>query len=67
MEARCPNYQCVTPTISGLVQQIVVSYLRHGYVHFVTGVVPVSEEPEHVDDTILRKYGPRRKKCRTAS
>jgi hypothetical protein len=50
------DYPCVAISIHGLVQQITVSYLRHGYYWYVSGTLPEGVEPEHVDETILAKY-----------
>ena len=50
------DYQCKAVSIDGLVQQIAVSYLRHGYYWYVTGAVREGLDPSHVDETIISKY-----------
>ena len=56
MAYRCPKYQCEATTVDGLVQQVAVSYLRHGYWWYVTGMIPERKEPLEVDENILTKY-----------
>ncbi len=56
MEYRCKKYRAVTTSIEGLVQQIALSYLRHGYHWYVTGTIPQRKDPCVVDDNVLRKY-----------
>jgi hypothetical protein len=56
MLAKWNDYQCKAVSIDGLVQQIAVSYLRHGYYWYVTGAVREGLDPEHVDETIISKY-----------
>ena len=50
-------YRCVAVSIEGLVQQIAVSYLRHGYWWYVTGTIPPNKEPAEVDRKLIAKYG----------
>ena len=56
MAYRCPHYRCVTTSMEGLLQQVALSYLRHGYWWYVTGIVPERKEPLEIDDNILTKY-----------
>lgn len=49
-------YRCVATSPEGLVQQVAVSYLRHGYWYYVTGRIPSGKDPESVDQKILDKY-----------
>lgn len=49
-------YRCVATSPEGLVQQVAVSYLRHGYWYYVTGRIPTGKDPEAVDRKILDKY-----------
>ena len=56
MAYRCPYYLCETTTLEGLVQQITLSYLRHGYWWYVTGLIPERKDPLEVDHNILTKY-----------
>jgi hypothetical protein len=50
------KYRCVTSSISGFVQQIACSYLRHGYWFYVTGIIPPDKDPEELDRKLIRKY-----------
>ena len=50
-------YRCVAVSIEGLVQQIAVSYFRHGYWWYVTGTVPPNKEPTEIDRKLIAKYG----------
>jgi len=42
--------------MEGLLQQVALSYLRHGYWWYVTGIVPARKEPLEIDQNILIKY-----------
>ena len=42
--------------MEGLIQQVALSYLRHGYWWYVTGIVPERKEPTEIDHNILSKY-----------
>lgn len=46
----------VATTPEGLVQQVAVSYLRHGYFYFVTGRIPADKDPVAVDKKLIAKY-----------
>jgi hypothetical protein len=46
----------VATSREGLIQQVAVSYLRHGYWWYVTGTIPDRKAPESVDKNILTKY-----------
>lgn len=50
-------YRCVATSPEGLVQQVAVSYLRHGYWWYVTGRIPNGKPPELIDQKLLDKYG----------
>ena len=56
MAYRCPHYSCEATTIEGLIQQVALSYLRHGYWWYVTGMISTRKDPQEVDDNILIKY-----------
>ena len=56
MTYRCSKYLCEAVSIDGLVQQVTVSYLRHGYWWYVTGTIPERKDPHQVDHNILTKY-----------
>ena len=60
MAYRCPNYLCEATTIEGLIQQVALSYLRHGYWWYVTGTVPERKHPAIADYNILSKYNIRK-------
>jgi hypothetical protein len=42
--------------MEGLLQQVALSYLRHGYWWYVTGIIPERKDPDEVDHNILIKY-----------
>jgi hypothetical protein len=46
----------VATTPEGLVQQVAVSYLRHGYWYYVTGRIPEGKDVETVDQKLITKY-----------
>lgn len=50
------RYRCVASSPEGLVQQVAVCYLRHGYWWYVTGRVPKGKDPEAVDRKLIAKY-----------
>ena len=56
MAYRCPHYLCEATSMEGLIQQVALSYLRHGYWWYVTGIVPERKEPTEIDHNILSKY-----------
>ncbi len=51
------TYRCVATSPEGLVQQVAVSYLRHGYWFYVTGQVKSGKDLEALDRKLLSKYG----------
>ena len=51
------RYRCVAKSPEGLVQQVAVSYLRHGYWWYVTGRIPNGKDPAQVDRKLIEKYG----------
>ncbi len=53
---RRTSYRCVATSAAGLVQQVAVSYLRHGYWYYVTGQIPENKDPATVDRKLLTKY-----------
>lgn len=50
-------YRCVATSPEGLVQQLAVSYLRHGYWYYVTGRIKRGKDPEAIDRKLIEKYG----------
>ena len=50
------SYRYIATTPEGLVQQVAVSYLRHGYWWYVTGRIPAMKPPEVIDQKLLSKY-----------
>lgn len=46
----------IATTPEGLVQQVAVSYLRHGYFYYVTGRIPADKDPVAVDKKLIAKY-----------
>lgn len=54
---RIMQYRCVASSPEGLVQQVAVSYLRHGYWWYVTGRLPKKKDPKALDRKLVAKYG----------
>lgn len=50
------QYRCEAVSVTGFVQQIACTYLRHGYWFYVTGVIPQDKDPRAVDAKLLKKY-----------
>jgi len=50
------QYRCVASSPEGLVQQVAVSYLRHGYWFYVSGWVKPGKDPEQIDRKLIDKY-----------
>ena len=50
-------YRCVATSPEGLVQQVAVSYLRHGYWFYVSGRIQANKDPVKIDRKLLAKYG----------
>ena len=50
------QYRCVASSPEGLVQQVAVSYLRHGYWFYVSGWIKRGKDPEQVDRKLIDKY-----------
>ena len=50
-------YPFVATSIEGFVQQIAVSYVRHGYFFYVTGWIPEGKDPVLVDRKLVERYG----------
>lgn len=42
--------------MAGFIQQLAVSYIRHGYWFYVTGVVPAGKDPRGVDAKLIQLY-----------
>lgn len=51
------SYRCVATSPEGLVQQVAVSYLRHGYWFYVTGRIKPGKDRESIDRKLIEKYG----------
>jgi hypothetical protein len=49
-------YRCVATSPEGLVQQVAVSYLRHGYWFYVSGRVKPGKDPASLDVKLIAKY-----------
>lgn len=47
----------VATTLEGFIQQLAVSYVKNGYVFYVTGGVPADKDPREVDEKLVSKYG----------
>jgi hypothetical protein len=50
------TYRCVAQSPEGLVQQVAVSYLRHGYWWYTCGRIPVDKDPTRIDEKLIAKY-----------
>ena len=50
------EYKYIATSRDGFIQQI-VCYVRHGYVHYVKGVVKNGKEPAAIDEKLLGLYG----------
>ena len=50
------KYRCVASSPEGLVQQVAVCYLRHGYWWYVTGRIPDGKDPTAIDRKLIEKY-----------
>ena len=51
------EYRCVAKSPEGLVQQVAVSYLRHGYWFYVTGHIKTGKDATAIDRKLIAKYG----------
>lgn len=51
------QYRCVASSPEGLVQQLAVSYLRHGYWYYVTGYLKQGTDLAALDRKLIEKYG----------
>lgn len=49
-------YRCVATSVGGFVQQLAVSYLRHGYWFYVPGQVPPGKDPALLDEKLIERY-----------
>src|SRR5258707_11839280 len=51
------QYRSEVVSVTGFVQQIACSFLRHGYWWYVTGRVPAGKDAKSVDRKLIEKYG----------
>ncbi len=49
-------YRCIATSVAGFVQQLAVSYIRHGYWFYVTGIIPAEKDPAGVDAKLVELY-----------
>ena len=49
-------YRCVATSVRAFVQQVAVSYIRHGYREYVEGWVPEPKNPAMLDAKLVTKY-----------
>lgn len=49
-------YRCVATSVAGFVQQLAVSYIRHGYWFYVTGIIPAEKDPAVIDAKLIELY-----------
>ena len=50
------SYNYVATSVAGFVQQLAVSYIRHGYWFYVAGHVPPGRLPEDIDAKLIAQY-----------
>jgi len=50
-------YRCVASSVEAFIQQLAVSYVRHGYFFYVSGTIPEGKDPEKTDRKIIEQYG----------
>lgn len=50
------HYRCEAASIAGFIQQLAVSYVRHGYWFYVAGRVPAHKDPWAVDAKLIDRY-----------
>ena len=50
------DYRYIATSRTGFVQQLVCSYVRHGYRFYVSGKVPEGKDPLQVDEKLLDRY-----------
>ena len=51
------QYRSEAVSVTGFVQQIACSYLRHGYWWYVTGRIPAGKDAQSIDRKLIEKYG----------
>ncbi len=51
------QYRSEVVSVTGFVQQIACSFLRHGYWFYVTGCIPAGKDAKSVDHKLIEKYG----------
>lgn len=51
------QYRSEVVSVTGFVQQIACSFLRHGYWWYVTGRIPAGKDAKSVDRKLIEKYG----------
>ena len=51
------QYRSEVISVTGFVQQIACSFLRHGYWWYVTGCIPAGKDAQAVDRKLIEKYG----------
>lgn len=51
------EYQCVTTSVEGFVQQLAVAYITHGYWFYVAAEIPEGKDPAAVDAKLIDRYG----------
>lgn len=50
------RYRYLATTSGGFIQQLAVSYLRHGYWFYVPGCIPTDKDPLAVDRKLIERY-----------
>lgn len=60
------QYRCEAKSLEGFIQQLAVSYVRHGYYWYVTGEIDKRKDPRAVDAKLIQRYGITAKKWERA-
>lgn len=50
------GYRYEAQSIEGFIQQLAVSYVAHGYVHYAAGSIPEGKDPRAIDAKLLELY-----------
>ena len=51
------QYRSEVISVTGFVQQIACSFLRHGYWFYVKGCIPAGKDARSIDCKLVEKYG----------
>jgi hypothetical protein len=51
------QYRCVATSVEGLIQQLAVAYVQHGYWFYVSKWIPERKDAKAVDRKLVERYG----------